>query len=95
MLGFIFNLIFFIIVVGLCVVRHKGYCGTCDGNKWGDIFQILVTGIAIIFLVGIYPIVKLAAIILVTCILRYSFINKFENKDKKNTNCNNCEDNFV
>lgn len=95
MLGFIFNLIFFVFVVGLCIVRYKGYCGTCDGNKWGDIFQILATGIAIIFLVGVYPIVKLIIIILFTCVLRYTFLNKVEKKDKKDTGCNNCEDNFV
>lgn len=91
----IFDILFFIIIIGLCIVRFKGYCGVCDGNKWGDIFQIFSTGIAVIFLVGVYPIVKLAIIILLTCIFRYILIDKIKSKKStEKSNCNNCEDNF-
>ncbi|MGL5797875.1 MAG: hypothetical protein ACRCYT_06670 [Cetobacterium sp.] len=90
------NAIFLIILIVLCAARFKGMCGTCEGSKSGDIFQIFSTGILIMWLVGITPAVKITGIILVISVIRYFLFKPKKKKDdgipKKDRSC--CEDNF-
>ncbi|MGL5716874.1 MAG: hypothetical protein ACRCX2_27915 [Paraclostridium sp.] len=94
----ILDIVFFIFILVLCWSRHKGYCGTCDGNKAGDIFQIITVGTVVIFFVGIVPVIKLLIIILLTCAVRYAFLNRHGQKENtgkgKNGKKGCCDDLF-
>ncbi|MGL5716153.1 MAG: hypothetical protein ACRCX2_24260, partial [Paraclostridium sp.] len=74
-----------------------GMCGTCEGSKSGDIFQIFITGVSIMWFVGVLPAIKITAIVLIISVVRYFlFKKKKETKEptlKTKKNC--CEDNFL
>lgn len=65
------DVIFFVALVVLCLARYNGMCGTCEGSKFGDIFQISLTGLLIIFFVGTIYFVKIALIVLVMSGMRF------------------------
>ncbi|MGL4357347.1 MAG: hypothetical protein ACRCX8_20415 [Sarcina sp.] len=96
----VLDISFFLFVLLLCWTRYKGYCGACEGSKIGDIFQILVTGGAVILFVGVVPTIKVLIILALTSVVRYAFINRHGTKEekpkyKKKGKSGCCDDNFI
>lgn len=89
----ILNILFFLLIIAICIARVKGYCGNCDGETVTDIIQIIVFASGATIFIGIATLFKLAVVLIVSLLVRVIAKKLFKKPIAYlNKKCKSCTD---